>query len=67
MTIRQDFQRAMDSEIAALAAFPTPTLPEAIGQRGTMPMAIKRSSCRMPPRSTSWGYGRFWELQARHG
>lgn len=42
MTIRQDFQRAMDSEIAALAAFPTPTLPEAIGQCGTMPMAIKR-------------------------
>jgi len=38
MTIRQEFQRATDSEIAA---FPTPTLREANGQRGAMPSAIK--------------------------
>jgi 4-hydroxy-4-methyl-2-oxoglutarate aldolase len=41
MNVKQDFQRAADSEIAALAAFPPATLHEAMGQRGAMPTAIK--------------------------
>jgi 4-hydroxy-4-methyl-2-oxoglutarate aldolase len=41
MTISLDFERASDREITALAAFPTPTLHEAMGQRGAMPTAIK--------------------------
>lgn len=37
----RDFQRATADEVAALAAFPTPTLHEAMGRKGAMPTAIK--------------------------
>lgn len=41
MNVKQNFERAAESEIAALAAFPPPTLHEAMGQRGAMPTSIK--------------------------
>lgn len=41
MNVKQEFQRIAASEIAALAAFPTPTLYEGMGQIGAMPACIK--------------------------